>query len=58
MASKKINTSITWDEKIFNEVEELRSPKKEDRSFSKMSEILVKEALDARKKKEALDARK
>lgn len=43
------STNVTLDTGIIDVVEDLRMSPKEDRSFSKMVEILVKEALIARK---------
>lgn len=44
----KVNISATIDEKIVEKVNLLSLPEAEDRSFSKMIEILLKEALKAR----------
>lgn len=45
MSKSKTNISATVDQKINESIEDLRKPENEDRSFSKMVEILLREAL-------------
>lgn len=49
MAKELLSTTV--DTAIIERIEKLAAPKNEDRSLSKMTEILLREALDARDKK-------